>query len=91
MKIKIQVTREDIKHGVRKSSRSCPIARAIQREGWIPVAGAAVVSATCEKTGKFYQVPTPIQLREFMLVFDMYGSGFVQPFDYELEMKEGEH
>lgn len=76
--IRIQVKREDIKHGVHQSKNSCPVARAIKR--CLATTNVFVNNSTALIDGKRFFLPKNAQ--KFIWQFDMDQS--VLPLDFQL-------
>lgn len=74
------VTKEDIKNGVPRSGRSCPIALALRRKVE-PTEGAVMVSSTVATIGTSnYRLP--YEATNFVINFD--SGKPVQPFEFDL-------
>lgn len=77
----IEVTREDIDHGLAGSCGSCPVALAIRRrfpDGWVRVGIRCVYAG-----GRAYHLPSGAI--EFIERFD--GGMPVEPFSFELDIR----
>jgi hypothetical protein len=89
MKLKINVTKTDIKRGKRDNRYSCPIARAFQR-----ATGAEKVSVgmfQMHRADKMsVDVPLPPEAKEFVTKFDFKGRQSVKPFSFEVEIPDSE-
>lgn len=85
MKIKVEVTQEDINNGVRQDADNCPIACALKR---------LVQNPEVEDDIEFdlNEIRYVAQLTEeavtFINHFDQRGLIAVQPFSFEIEAKE---
>ena len=88
MKIKVEVTQEDIAKGVRADCDFCPVALALRRAtGWI----WAVRKMRAERFSYFVFVPhlvvaLPHVVETFIDTFDKSGEG--SPFSFELELND---
>lgn len=87
--MKIQVTAEDIANGKREDCNYCPIALAVGR------------ATHCKRVSvgrriimwdiRFVQSKSawmPSVAKEFINVFDAFGSNYVSPFEFEVEFVE---
>ena len=99
MKKVINVTDQDIKLGVRKSNKSCPIARAIRRTfkkgekfvrvspngiGFGKVKSYSNLGCDCKYCLKYsHEVDTTLEIDKFISDFD--AGREVHPFSFELE------
>lgn len=80
--MKISVTEEDIRTGVRRSCTTCPIANATRRVCGDKIVWANTYTITIGLTeGKVFK--TPGKAKEFILDFD--NGNPVEPFEFELE------
>jgi hypothetical protein len=87
MKLKIDVTEEDIKNGAAGSPGSCPIALACKKAGKPLMIGereayASMSDLDQEGAGAVL----PLEARQFVFRFD--SGAFVSPFSFELEIPE---
>jgi hypothetical protein len=81
--VKIQVTEEDIKNGVREHCAKCPIALAAQRAGCqYPIVGTHL---TFMLGAKNYSTDLPYYAHEFIGLFDT--GQVVAPFEFDLELE----
>ncbi len=80
--MKIDVTAEDIKQGVKGSAMSCPIALAVQRKRGYH--GATVGYSTCGAVGRGNWV-LPKVARDFIAGFD--NGREVAPFSFNLKRR----
>lgn len=81
MKLKINVTKEHIRAGIRVSFKSCPIALALRESG--------VVNATAEHGGfgiKNPRHPMPKKVRRFIYAFDRAMP--VKPFSFTVNVRK---
>jgi hypothetical protein len=81
----IRVIDEDIKHGVRRSSRRCAVALALQRAGlrdFTTAYGCVYVYENDHE--RVYRASFPREVETFMAKFD---KGLkVEPFEFEIEV-----
>lgn len=84
----IEVTQEDIDHGVRGECRLCPIARALQRATGNPFATMGAWNCWPENNGTAFQtggpIPCPDAAYDFIQAFDGKGASKVRPFSFEI-------
>lgn len=86
MKITVNVTANDIKHGKPTEPCLCPVARALRRKGDKngPV-GVGFYYADFRKDGFFRQFELPSHVRQFIRNFDRNLP--VKPFKFVVEVK----
>lgn len=83
--MKIRVTKEHIKKGIRTSPSQCPVARALKAKGLVNV-GVTEDDINWNKRGGPYQwAATPPTVTEFIRAFDKKQP--VKPFSFQLEVK----
>ena len=88
--MKIKVTKTNIRRGDRRSTNSCPIARAVKRtfgldEVCVNVDSIQfVVSTNLNPTSK--KIPLPKEVQDFINVFDSGNTpkNELEPFEFEL-------
>lgn len=90
-KYEISVTAEDIKHGIRKNCRMCPIALAIKREfpiGGVAVTGPSLKYARTRLDGSLLRMmfQLPRRCEKFVRDFDVALP--VEPFTFTLESEK---
>lgn len=83
MRIKIEVTQEDINYGIKGICDSCPVARAIKRK--VKDHGVSVGSNYIRVWGK--EIQTLKKVSEFIRKFDTAKT--VKPFSFCINLKEG--
>lgn len=96
MKIKIDVTQEDIGKGERGCQSRCPVALACRRAGIkeaLVGTGALNYLTTANDAVKIHVVPLPQEVKDFVSRFDYmsYRGGvpqLVEPFSFELELED---
>lgn len=82
--IRIEVTQEDIKDGVRGDCYTCPLARAIGRAMDLP--GSAFVTLRSLYLDDFTRICwLPVAAAEFVTKFDLAKSA-AEPFSFDLEV-----
>ena len=81
---RIKVTAEDIALGVRESCLRCPIARAMQRQGY-GTPSVQTHTALFTRDGVDYEGRLPAVARAFVCRFDNHASN-IQPFEFDLEV-----
>ena len=87
MRVKVEVTAQDIRYGHRKSHISCPIARAIQRAiGGTPWVDPLVASVCWGK--KRIQATLPKAAQHFLSLFDMIGRKAVAPLTFTANFRK---
>lgn len=81
--MRVDVTEDDIRRGVRGNHNRCPVALAVQREGFPHAMVSAVI---CEgdtwRPGHLHS-PTPPEVRVFTSQFD--AGVDVKPFSFEFD------
>lgn len=83
MKVRIEVTQEDIDRGTPGSVHSCAVQRAVQRHVNVPVwAGPNNIGVTAMGFAN-----TPEAVREWIFAFDHDRRG-VQPMSFDLEIPD---
>lgn len=82
--VRVDVTDEDIAHGIEGDCEHCPIARAVGRATgcFVSVDSAALLFAPAR--ARIFSMNTPQEFGLFMHRFDNYGRGMVEPFIYDL-------
>ena len=80
-RIKVDVTQEDIDHGVQSDCRKCPVARAISRALGFQVEAYSTIGIWLSDSDK---VPTPAIASAFIRQFDEFKP--VSPFSFDLEV-----
>jgi hypothetical protein len=87
--MRIQVTREDIEKGVRKSPRRCAVARALDHAGvpyeHVTPSGIRLIEKD-QSYGYYDYNPTP-ELKSWMLSFD--DGSLMDPIEFELPYEGG--
>lgn len=81
--MRIYVTEEDIKNGVKTDPNRCPVARAIHRatgEDW------KVMPYSIEKSDQY--VPAPMCVSNFVYAFDRGYSLLTKPFCFEIDLSK---
>ena len=86
MKIKVEVTQEDINNGVRQDGDNCPIACALKRLVKSPEVEDDI---EFDLDGIRYVARIPDKASEFISKFD--NAVNVLPFSFEIEAKEKEY
>lgn len=86
--MRISVTKNDIKQGVEGSPYSCPIARALKRNGFEHVFVDGARNPIGRKHGKRYRVSRPFErtVNKFIDLFDV--NEVVKPFSFIIKMEE---
>lgn len=77
--MRVSVTADDIMHGKRRSSKSCPVALAVNRV-IDPLCYASVAAGTVRVGMLVYALP--LEAKEFVSAFD--AELPVEPFDFDL-------
>ena len=86
--MRIDVTKDDIDHGIPQNPRCCPIALAMKREGLIDPTVCRTAIRWIQKMAGGYQarqvVLLPLEVHSFLGHYD-YGRGdFCLPFEFDL-------
>lgn len=81
--IRIEVTKEDIMRGMKKDCFSCPIARAMKRQGFTSVTVGRNQILASHADGSVVDVAAPKKVRVFVSRFD--DGQYVEPFSFVLE------
>lgn len=85
MKLKIEVTAEDIRQGVRNNAFNCPIAHALRRASGHNAVRVDVCDLTVNSAGEgLRSAPLPPEAESFLVLFD--SSLDVAPFTFEVEL-----
>lgn len=82
--MKVIVTQDHIKNGMRYSSTLCPIALSLREHGVAPTVGAAN-AGLYGKNGFFYRGRLPDAAQLFVARFD--EGDKVEPFEFDLELE----
>ncbi len=83
--MRIVVTQDDIREGIRKEETSCPIAIAATRDLGVPAEATRESLWFDHSNGEAY-CALPLMAREFIRRFDATGQG--RPFVFEIEVVE---
>lgn len=89
MKVKIKVTQDDIRNGLKETASLCPIALAAKRSlakiGSMDGVGITIIGFTANN-GRQYNLDLPNEVTEFIRRFD--GDEPVEPFEFQLEIEK---
>ena len=88
MKIKVKVTKTDIKRGIRESPTSCPVARAIDRAAGRPCAlvGHTEINIVCSDAFGRQRIEIPNSVKKWIHRFDL--DKVCLPFNFMLEVPD---
>ena len=88
MKLKVEVTQEDIDNGVQQHSEKCPIACALKRLVKNPEVSEEIEFDQDETR---FVADLPSDASSFIHLFDEEGSIAVKPFSFEIEAEEKDY
>lgn len=85
-KLTVQVTQADLANGTRQNPKSCPIALACTRLGYLPDIRAGQFVLTCKETGISFKATPPQVADVFIRSYD--DSANPSPFTFEIELND---
>jgi len=84
MRVKGEVTKSDIRHGLRRNDCACPLALSLRRRfSYVWVGRVSIIAIA--RNGRFYSVVTPSEIYRFIERFD--NNLEVKPFKYEIDFR----